>query len=111
MPDSPEVWSDGSVVLDSVTGVSAAGHPTVWTDGSLVLDRVTGVSSSGAGFFAHKLRIAGVIVGGVMLIRFVLRVRFSLAGVSDLFLGLFNLFRELRCGMLFWLCSHPLLFI
>ena len=25
MPDSPEVWSDGSVVLDSVTGVSAAG--------------------------------------------------------------------------------------
>ena len=25
MPDSPEVWSDGSMVLDSVTGVSAAG--------------------------------------------------------------------------------------
>ena len=30
-------------------------HPHVWTDGSLVLDRVTGVSSSGAGFFAHQL--------------------------------------------------------
>ena len=29
-------------------------HPNVWTDGSLVLDRVTGVSSSGAGFFAHQ---------------------------------------------------------
>ena len=28
--------------------------PTVWTDGSLVLDQVTGVSSSGAGFFAHQ---------------------------------------------------------
>ena len=28
--------------------------PNVWTDGSLVLDRVTGVSSSGAGFFAHQ---------------------------------------------------------
>ena len=29
-------------------------HPTVWTDGSLVLDPVTGVSSSGSGFFAHQ---------------------------------------------------------
>ena len=25
MPDAPEFWSDGSLVLDSVTGVSAAG--------------------------------------------------------------------------------------
>ena len=25
MPDSPKVWSDGSMMLDSVTGVSAAG--------------------------------------------------------------------------------------
>ena len=29
-------------------------HPNVWTDGSLVLDQVTGVSSSGAGFFARQ---------------------------------------------------------
>ena len=29
-------------------------RPNVWTDGSLVHDRVTGVSSSGAGFFAHQ---------------------------------------------------------
>ena len=29
-------------------------YPNVWTDGSLVLDRVTGVSFSGAGFFAHQ---------------------------------------------------------
>ena len=29
-------------------------HPNVWSDGSLILDRVTGVSSSGAGFFAHQ---------------------------------------------------------
>ena len=28
--------------------------PDVWTDGSLVLDQVTGVSSSGAGFYAHQ---------------------------------------------------------
>ena len=29
-------------------------HPNVWSDGSLVLDQVTGVSSSGAAFFAHQ---------------------------------------------------------
>ena len=33
---------------------SLTDHPDVWTDGSLVLDRVTGVSSSGSGFFAHQ---------------------------------------------------------
>ena len=31
-----------------------ASRTEVWTDGSLVLDQVTGVSSSGAGFFAHQ---------------------------------------------------------
>ena len=29
-------------------------HPNVWTDGSLVLDRVTGISASGAGFFSYS---------------------------------------------------------
>ena len=29
-------------------------HPNVWSDGGLVLDKVTGVSSPGAGFFAHQ---------------------------------------------------------
>ena len=29
-------------------------QPNVWSDGSLVLDQVTGLSSSGAGFFAHQ---------------------------------------------------------
>ena len=33
---------------------SLTDHPNVWTDGSLVLDRVSGVSSSGSGFFAHQ---------------------------------------------------------
>ena len=33
---------------------SLTDHPDVWTEGSLVLDRVTGVSSSGSGFFAHQ---------------------------------------------------------
>ena len=30
-------------------------QPNVWSDGSLVLDQVTGVSSSGAVFFAHPV--------------------------------------------------------
>ena len=29
-------------------------HHNVWTEGSLILDRVTGISASGAGFFAHS---------------------------------------------------------
>ena len=33
---------------------SLTDHPDVWTDGSLVLDQVTGISSSGSGFFAHQ---------------------------------------------------------
>ena len=43
------------VEFDAVEAASLLpDHPNVWTDGSLVLDRVTGVSSSGAGFFAHQ---------------------------------------------------------
>ena len=46
------VPSEESSVPGAVSSVPD--HPTVWTDGSLVLDRVAGVSSSGAGFFAHQ---------------------------------------------------------
>ena len=52
-----------------------------------------------------SLRTAGVVDGGVMLIVFALRVKFSLVEVSVLFLSLFSLFRELRCGVSFWLHS------
>ena len=31
-----------------------SGAPDVWTDGGLVLDQVTGVSSSRAGFYDHQ---------------------------------------------------------
>ena len=37
-----------------VAASSLPDHPDAWTDGSLVLDRLIGVSSSGAGFFAHQ---------------------------------------------------------
>ena len=80
-------------------------HPNVWTDGSLVLDRVTGVSSSGAGFFALQSEDCWSGCGGVMLTMFGLMVVFSLVGVSAPFWGLCSLFRELKCRVSFWLCS------
>ena len=47
-------WSfpDGFDAVETASQMPDA--PNVWTDGGLVLDRVTGVSSSGAGFFAHQ---------------------------------------------------------
>ena len=44
-PDEYERVEAASLVTD---------HPNVWSDGGLVLDQVTGVSSSGAGFCAHQ---------------------------------------------------------
>ena len=48
------VWSP-PVGYDQVAVSSfVLDHPNVWSDGSLVLDKVTGISSSGAGFFADQ---------------------------------------------------------
>ena len=52
-------------------------------------------------FFLTKLSISGEVVGGVMLTVFVLILILRLAGGFVLFLGLFNLFRELKCGVSF----------
>ena len=46
---SPPVECDGVEAASLIPD-----HPNVWSDGSLVLSQVTGVSSSGAGFFAHQ---------------------------------------------------------
>ena len=46
---SPPGQHDGVEVASLVPD-----HPNVWSDGCLVLDQVTGVCSSGAGFFAHQ---------------------------------------------------------
>ena len=44
-----------SVEFDRDSAASSlTDHPDVWTDGSLVLDQLIGVSSSGSGFFAHQ---------------------------------------------------------
>ena len=47
-------WSPSDEYDEAVAASSMPDHTNVWSDGSLVLDRITGVSSSGAGFFAHQ---------------------------------------------------------
>ena len=78
-------------------------HSNVWTDGSSVVDQVTGVSSSGAGLFAHQSENcwSGRRWGHVDGVRPGQVVRFPLVEVYVLFLGLCSIFRELRCGVSF----------
>ena len=83
MPDAPEVWSDGSLVLDSVT-VSLL----------LVL-----------GCLLTSLNTAGGAVGGAMLIVYCWIECLILATVLCLYLGFYRLYRELSCGRSFLLFS------
>ena len=94
-------WSP-SDEFDAVQAASSMpDHPNVWTDGSLVLDRVTGVSSSVAGFLLTSLTTAGVDVDGVMWIVFVQMMMYRPVEVFVLFLGLSSLPSELICGVSF----------
>ena len=45
-------WSPPAGYDQVAVSLLVPDHPNVWTDGSLVLDKVAGISSSGAGFFA-----------------------------------------------------------
>ena len=47
-------WGPSDEFDEAGAASSMPDHPNVWTDGSLVLDEVTGISSSGAGFFADQ---------------------------------------------------------
>ena len=58
------------------------------------------------GFFTHQPELFWRVICGVMLIMFVLILTLGAVEVFVLFLGLFNLFKELKCGVLFWLCGH-----
>ena len=46
-------WSVDRHFLDTLENSVLADDPDVWTDGSLVSDDLTGIASGGAGFFAH----------------------------------------------------------
>ena len=52
---------DGHDVVEVAS--SLPHHPNVWTDGSLVLDQVTGVSASGAGHI-DRVRLDGLVHSG-----------------------------------------------
>ena len=73
---------------------SLTDHPDVWTDGSLVLDRLTGVSSSGSGFFAHQDERFWRGCRWVMLMVFTLMLIGLIVEVSLQVLGHFNLFKR-----------------
>ena len=47
-------WSPGDEFDCGGAASSLPASPNVWTDGSLVLDHLTGVSSSGSGFFCSS---------------------------------------------------------
>ena len=74
-------WSPSDEFDEVGAASSMPDHPNVWTDGSLVLDRVTGVSSSAAGFLLTYLNAAGVLVSGVRLMIFVQMMVFRFVGV------------------------------
>ena len=48
-------WSPPDGYDEDRVASSLLDHPNVWTDGSLVLDRVIGTSASGAGFLSFSL--------------------------------------------------------
>ena len=96
--------SDG---FDAVEAASQMpGDPDVWTDGGI---RSLGYLPLVLVSLPVSQRIAGVVVGGVMLIVFAPRVRFSLVGAFVLFLCLFSRSIGLKCGVSFWLCSRVIL--
>ena len=78
-------------------------HPNVWSDGSRVLDQVTGVSSSGAGLFAHQADNCwgNRRWGHVDRVRPEGAVHSCRGFCSVLFLGLSSLFSVLKCGVSF----------
>ena len=74
-------WSPPDGYDEVQVASSLPDHPNVWTDGSLVLDQVTGVSLPPVlGSFLVLLRIAGVAIGGGILMMFVLMVFSVLVG-------------------------------
>ena len=85
--------SDQIDAYDAALRVPAG--PNIWTDGSLVLDKVSGASSSGSGFRAHLSSWAwrGTLMTSVPLVE-----RLSSVGPLVLCLGLSRLCRGRSFG-------------
>ena len=89
MPDAPKVWSDGSLISDSTTGVSAAG----------------------AGIFAHQSELCGSGRRWGHVDRVLTNDVAHSCRVLCLSLDLCRLFRGLSCGESFLLFSLLMLFM
>ena len=98
-------WSPSCELDGTRAASSMPDHPNVWTDVALSLIGLLVYLLQVLASLLNSLKTAGVVAGGIMLMVFVQVVKFRLEEVSVLFLGLSNLFRELRCGVSFWLCS------
>ena len=81
------LWHGWLPMLSGVNGILMFGLMAVWF---LII-----------GFLLTNLSIFGEIVGGVMLMVSALILALRAVGVFLRFLGLFSLFRELKCGVLF----------
>ena len=101
--------SDGFDAVEAASRMPDA--PNVWTDGSLVLDQVTCVSSSSAGFYAHESehRWGERRWGHVDRVRPDGEVPACRGFVLSL--GHFSQFRGPKCEVSFWLCSFLMLCI
>ena len=104
-------WDPSGDFHPDDAAASLADHPDVWTDGSLVLDQVTLFLLLALVSLLTRMSVVGVAVGGVMLMVFTLVLVWYFVEVSVQSLGLFRLFRGLRCGVLFWHCRPLVLFI
>ena len=90
---------DGFDAGDAAARVAA--EPDVWTDGSLVEDEVSGASSSGSGFFSFRSGHLWATAGGVILMmKLEVTGLLGLAVVYALFLVLYRLFKGLSFGEL-----------
>ena len=88
-----------------------AAEPDVWTDGSLVQDKVSGASSSGAAFLLIALVYYGPIGGGAVLMMMLVGTGpMGLAAVTVLFPVLYRLIREQSSGVSFLLFRRLMVF-
>ena len=102
--DVPMGWQL-PVGYDAQGAGRAAAEPDVWTDGSLVQDKVSGASSAGAGCFPVAAVIFGRIRGGATWMRMLGMMQlFVPVVVFVLFLFHCSLFRWLSSGC----CWPPL---
>ena len=105
--DNCRDWVPPDHFGDNVVSSDVSDLPDVWTDGSFVLDELSGVGVGGCG--VYSLRSGAGWFGRRCLL--VILVNLSVVSCLTLFVVLFSLSSVLNFGVLFLLCSAPLVFI